>query len=220
MAGKSDFLSPALYNYLTEHSTPPGPAEQRLIDETAGLGRIAGMQVAPEQGVLLTSLTRAIGAVRAVEVGTFTGYSSMAIARGLAPGGRLLACDVSDEWTAIARRHWAAAGVADRIELRLGPALDTLRALPTEPYLDLAFIDADKAGYIDYWEALVPRIRPDGIVLVDNVFFHEDVLQEAPEHPNAQAIKAFNAHARADRRMDVSMLAVADGLTLACKRRL
>ncbi len=218
LPGKSQFLPDALQRYVLAHSTPPDTAEQRLIEETTGLGGVAEMQVPAEQGVLLTSLTRALGARNVVEVGTFTGLSSLAIARGLPAGGRLLTCDVSDEWTAVARPHWAAAGVAHRIELRLGPALATLRALPAEPHLDLAFIDADKPGYIGYWDELVPRMRPSGVLLVDNVFFHQRVLEPEPDDANAQAIKAFNDHARADGRVDVSMLPVGDGLTLACRR--
>src|SRR5258708_22116826 len=141
---KSFHLSSDIHEYLVAHGTPPDDIERALIEETAALGDISRMQIAPEQGALLRVLTRLIGATRAVEVGTFTGYSALCIARGLAGGGRLLCCDVSDEWTSIGRRHWQAAGIADRIELRLGPALDTLRALPRARTFRIASLYADQ----------------------------------------------------------------------------
>src|SRR3954454_7940027 len=166
---KSFQLSAEVHDYLVAHGTPPDEVQRALIEETAKLGGISMMQVAPEQGALLTILTKLIGARSAVEVGTFTGYSSLCIARGLAGGGRLLCCDVSEEWTAIARRHWERAGVADRIELRIAPALETLQGLPDGETIDLAFIDADKPGYVGYYEALVPRMRPGGLIVLDNM---------------------------------------------------
>ena len=156
---KSLGLSPELHAYLVAHGTPPDAVQRELIAETAQLGPIAVMQVAPEQGAFLTLIARLIGAREAVEVGTFTGYSSLAIARGLAPGGSLLCCDVSTEWTAIARRAWERAGVADRIELKIAPAAETLRALPEAPRFDLAFIDADKENYAVYYEEILKRTR-------------------------------------------------------------
>src|SRR4051812_14930757 len=156
---KSFQLSAEIHDYLVQHGTPPDDIERALIQETAALGDIARMQIAPEQGALLRLLTSLLGVTRAIEIGTFTGYSALCIARGLAPGGRLLCCDVSDEWTKIGRPHWEAAGVADRIELRLGPALDTLTSLPDEATFDLAFIDADKPNYLAYYEELLPRLR-------------------------------------------------------------
>ena len=141
------------------------------------------LQIAPEQAPFLTFLTRLLGARQAVEVGTFTGLSSLAIARGLPPDGRLICFDMSEEFTVIARRYWERAGLADRIDLRLGPAADTLAALPDEPHLDLAFIDADKTGYPMYWAELVPRMRPGGVIVVDNVLRGGQVL--APEDPEA-----------------------------------
>src|SRR3954468_24049554 len=140
---KSFFLAPALDEYLVAHGTPPDDVQTRLIEETAKLGGIAQMQIAPEQGAFMTLLVRAVGAKRAVEVGTFTGYSALAIARGLPDDGHLLCCDVSEEWTAIGRRHWDEAGVGAKVELRIGPAVDTLNALPEGDVIDLAFIDAD-----------------------------------------------------------------------------
>ena len=215
---KSFFLTEAVHRYLVSHGTPPDPIQAALIEETRQLGGVAAMQVAPEQGAFLTILTRLVGARRAVEVGTFTGYSALCIARGLVPGGRLLCCDVSEEWTAVARRHWEAAGVADRIELRLAPAIETLRALPPDDPNDLAFVDADKQGYIDYYEELVPRLRPNGLLLADNVLWSGRVVEPDEGDENTRAIRAFNAHVAADERVDVVMLAVADGLTLARRR--
>jgi caffeoyl-CoA O-methyltransferase len=219
MTPKSDHLSPELQQYMVEHSsTPPDPLLLDLIDETAQLGASASMQISPEQGQFLTLLTGLLGVRNAVEVGTFTGYSSLSIARGLAPGGHLLCCDVSDEWTKIARRYWARAGMEDRIELRLAPALETLRALPGDPVVDLSFLDADKEGYIGYWEELVLRTRPGGVLLVDNVFSGGRVIDESDHTGSADAIRAFNAHVVADDRVEAVMLAVADGLTVARKK--
>jgi caffeoyl-CoA O-methyltransferase len=146
-APKSFLLTPELAEYLVGHGSPPDAVQLALIAETRELGAVAGMQIAPEQGAFLTLMTQVVGAKSAVEVGTFTGYSSLCIARGLAAGGRLLCCDVSDEWTTVARRAWERAGVADRIDLRLAPAADTLRSLPPDETIDIAFIDADKPSY-------------------------------------------------------------------------
>ena len=185
-----------------------------LAEETlALLPEHASMQVAPEQAAFLTFLTRLLGARHAVEVGTFTGLSALAIARGLADGGRLTCFDISEEYTSVARRYWARAGVADRVDLRIGPAGDTLRELPHERYLDFAFIDADKTGYPVYWDELVPRMRPGGVIAVDNVLRHGRVI--APEDDADRAIAAFNDAVLADVRVDVVMLPIADGLTLA-----
>jgi caffeoyl-CoA O-methyltransferase len=171
------------------------------------------MQIAPEQAPFLTFLARLLGARQAVEIGTFTGLSSLSIARGMAPDGRLVCFDVSEEFTVIARGYWEKAGLTDRIELRLGPAAELLTTLPDEPHLDLAFIDADKTGYPTYWEALVPRMRPGGVIVVDNVLQSGRVL--APGDPDAAAIVAFNDIVLADERVDSVMIPMADGLTLA-----
>src|SRR5690606_35753880 len=176
------------------------------------------MLILTEQGRLTTLLSRLLGVRFAVEIGTFAGYSSLCVARGLAPGGRLLCCDLSEEYTALARRYWKRAGVEDRVELRLGPALDTLRALPDEPQIDLAFIDADKTGYVDYWEEVVPRVRSGGVILVDNVFAGGQVADPEAGGENARAIRRFNEHAAADDRVELVMLPIADGLTLARRR--
>jgi caffeoyl-CoA O-methyltransferase len=219
MTRRSWQLSQQLMDYLTEHSTGPDAVLAELAAETARLlPGLAEMQIGPEQGRFMTLLAQISGARTAVEVGTFTGYSAICLARGLADGGKLVCCDISDEYTSVARRYWPRAGVADRIELRLGPALGTLRAMPPDPVLDLSFIDADKPGYIGYWTEIVPRTRPGGIILVDNTLASGRVLDPAHPAENVQAIRAFNDHATADGRVDLVLLPVGDGLTLARKR--
>jgi caffeoyl-CoA O-methyltransferase len=220
MAGepKSFFLSAQAQEYLVAHGTPPDDVQRDLIEETRALGGVAGMQVAPEQGAFMTVLTRLVGARRAVEVGVFTGYSSLCIARGLPDDGRLLSLDVSEEWTAIGRRYWERAGVASKIDLQLGPASDTLRALPAEEMFDLAFIDADKPNYPVYYEEVLRRLRPNGVILVDNVLWSGRVFEPDADDENTKAIKAFNDAVASDQRVDVVMLPLADGLTIARKR--
>jgi caffeoyl-CoA O-methyltransferase len=215
---KSFFLSPEVHRYVVAHGTPPDSIQQALIEETAGLGGIAMMQIAPEQGAFMTLLTRVVGARRAIEVGTFTGYSALAIARGLPDDGKLLCCDVSEEWTSIAGRHWDLAGVAGKIELRIGPALDTLRSLPRDESYDLAFIDADKPNYPNYFEELLPRLRRNGVILVDNTLWSGAVIDSSTTDDNTKAIQAFNDMVAADDRVDCVMLAISDGLTLLRKR--
>lgn len=217
MTARPGTITDDLYAYVVAHGATPDPVAQELIDETRStLPDHAGMQVGPAQAAFLTFLTRILGVRQAVEVGTFTGYSALSIARGLPEDGRLICCDISEEFTGIARRYWQRAGVADRIELRLGPAIPTLQAMPAEPHIDLAFIDALKTEYEDYWAELVPRMRPGGLIVVDNVLFHAGVL--APESDFDKAIVAFNEVVLADSRMDSVMLPMADGLTLARKR--
>ena len=211
-------LTQPIYEYLVAHTAPPDDVLRDLAEETAALGPVSMMQVAVAQGAFLTMLARLMNARRAVEVGTFTGSSSICIARGLADGGRLLCCDVSEEWTAIARRYWTRAGLDDRIELRLGPGLDTLRALPRAPEIDLVFIDADKPGYRDYYEELLPRLRPNGLFVFDNVLWSGAVADPAAQDDNTRALRALAAHVREDARVEEVMLAVADGLLLARKR--
>ncbi|HEV2087308.1 MAG TPA: O-methyltransferase, partial [Cryptosporangiaceae bacterium] len=211
-------LSEELHEYLVGHGTPMDDVQRDLIAETAALGDIAWMQIAPEQAAFTTILTRLLGVRFAVEVGTFTGFSALAIARGLAGGGRLLCCDLSEEWPSIARRYWDRAGVADRIDLRIAPAIQTLRGLPAEPHVDLVFVDADKTGYPDYWEELVPRMRPGGVLLVDNVLAGGRVLDAGSDDENVRAIRRFNQRAAADERVEVVLLPIADGLTFARKR--
>ncbi|MCX4626786.1 O-methyltransferase [Streptomyces sp. NBC_01443] len=214
---KTVHLTAEVYGYLVAQAEPPSPVQEQLIARTRELGRPAQMQVPHEQGVFLTLLGKTVGARRIVEVGTFTGYSTLALAEGLAAGGRVLTCDVSEEWTAIAREAWKAAGVDDRIDLEIAPALETLRALPQDPVIDLVFLDADKPGYRAYWDELVPRLRPGGLILADNVLYGGEAVH-ATAQGNALAIREFNAHVRADERVESVMLPIADGLTLARKR--
>ncbi|MBV8431304.1 MAG: O-methyltransferase [Solirubrobacterales bacterium] len=215
MAPKSFLLDDRLHAYLLAHSTPLDDVRRRLIEETEALGGVSGMQIAPEQSLFLTLLTQLAGVRTAVEVGTFTGLSAISIAMGMPDGGHLLCCDVDESWTSVARRYWAEAGLGDRIELSLGPAIDTLRGLRQEAFIDLAFIDADKTGYIAYWEELVPRIKPGGVLLLDNVLQGGRVLDEAVDADNVVAIRAFNEHVARDPRVEAVVLPISDGLTMA-----
>lgn len=218
MSSRSFLLDDALWGYVVDHSTKVDPVVARLTEWTLALGGVAAMQIGPDQQAFLTMLTRFAGVTNAVEVGTFTGTSALCLARGLAPGGRLLCCDVSEEWTAIAREAWAEAGVSDRIDLRIAPAIDTLRALPTDPVIDLAFIDADKQGYASYYEELVPRLRPGGWIVADNTLWGGQITDASAADPSTKALRAYNAHAAADDRVTTVLLAVADGLTISQKR--
>jgi len=207
-----------LYRYVLDHNPPLHPVLRDLVDLThSRYPEQATMQSAQEQGPLLAFLVRLIGARRVVEIGTFTGFSALAMALALPADGTLIACDVSEEWTAHGREAWARAGVADRIDLRIAPALETLRALPAEPGIDLVYLDADKGNYIDYWEEVVPRLRPGGLVVADNVLFHGEVA-DPDATGSAAAIRAFNDHVAADERTEAIMLTVADGVTLARRR--
>ena len=217
MSFKALPLTPALHAYLLEHSSPPDEVTAELIAETrATLPEDAEMQVAPEQAAFLRLLTSVAGVRNAVEVGTFTGLSSLSIARGLADGGRLICFDISEEFTGIARRYWKRAGVDDRIELRIGPADERLKELPTEPHLDLVFLDADKTGYPAYWNELVPRVREGGLILVDNVLRSGRVVD--PQDAGDRAIIEFNDLALRDPRTELVILPIADGLTMARKK--
>ncbi len=217
-SGKFITLDDKLYDYLLARGHNHEPVLRELVRETQEkLGRRAGMQIAPEQGSFMTMLVRAIGARRAIEVGTFTGYSAICIARGLAADGSLLCCDVSEEWTAIARRYWERAGVAGRITLKLAPALDTLRALPSGADFDFAFIDADKTNYRHYYEEVLRRTRAGGLILVDNVLWDGAVLDEKDQTDDTRAIRAFNDFAVTDKRVELVMLPISDGLTIARK---
>jgi caffeoyl-CoA O-methyltransferase len=209
-------LTSTLHEYVVANGSAPDEIVQDLIAETARvLPHDQGMQIAPEQAGFMTLLTRIIGASQAVEIGTFTGLSSIAIARGLSEGGRLTCFDVSDEFTSIARRYWARAGLSDRIELRIGPAAETLSTLPADPHLDLVFIDADKTGYLGYWEQLVPRMRPGGLLLIDNVLRHGHIVDPSPSDTGTIAMVEFNRHVLNDPRVESVLLPIADGLTIA-----
>ncbi|MEE9417049.1 MAG: O-methyltransferase [Acidimicrobiales bacterium] len=207
-----------LGDYVTDHATPPDPVAARLIERTSSLGSESGMQLGHPQAVLLTMLTQLTGATNAIEIGTFTGYSSLAIARGLGPGGRLLCCDISQEWTAIAKDTWSEACVDDRIDLVIGPALDTVRALDNETVFDLAFIDADKEGQIEYHEELVPKLRPGGLLIVDNVLWGGRVVDAGETGQSTVAIRAYNQHALNDPRVDNVIVPIGDGLHVSRKR--
>jgi caffeoyl-CoA O-methyltransferase len=216
---RSEQLSAELAEYVEAHSSKPDGILRDLAAETARrFGESAGMQIGPEQGLFMTMLARMIGARNAVEVGTFTGYSALCIARGLAPDGRLLCCDVSEEWTSLARDYWKRAGLDDRIELRLAPAAQTLRALPAGTSFDLAFIDADKTGYVEYWDLIVPMIRQNGLIIVDNTLSHGRVVDAGNTDANVEGIRRFNDHALADHRAELALLPIGDGVSIARKR--
>jgi caffeoyl-CoA O-methyltransferase len=214
-----DIVNPALDEYLISHSTAADDVLRELAAEThAALPGQAGMQISHDEGALLTLLVNLVHAEFAVEVGTFTGYSSICIARGLAPGGRLLACDVNDEWTSVARRYWDRAEVSSMVDLRLGPAAQTLRSLPPGPSVDFAFIDADKENYPVYYEELASRLRPGGLVVLDNVLRGGRVVDPSAQNPADIAIRAVNDAIVTDERVDVVMLPVRDGVTIARRR--
>jgi caffeoyl-CoA O-methyltransferase len=189
-----------------------------LSAATRELGGVARMQVARDQGAFLSMLVSAVRPRLAVEVGTFTGASSLAIARALPDGGRLLCCDVSEEWTAIARRHWEAGGVSDRIDLVIAPAIQTLRALADDTQVDFAFIDADKTGYLAYYEELVPRLSDHGLLVVDNVLWSGRVMDTSILDDDTVALREFNARVVADDRVEVVMLSIGDGVSVVRRR--
>jgi caffeoyl-CoA O-methyltransferase len=218
MHEKFTTLTPALYKYLIEHMTEPDSVLRELAEETMRLGDISAMQIAHEQGAFLTMLTRLINAKQAVDLGTFTGYSAICIARGLAPGGTLLTCEVNEEWAQVARQYFKRAGLEDKITLKLGPALDTLRALPDTAHIDLAFIDADKVNYRAYYEELLPRTRENGVIIFDNVLWGGAVIDPRENDPATVAIRELNDFLKTDSRVEVVMLPISDGLTLARKR--
>jgi predicted O-methyltransferase YrrM len=211
-------LDDRLYAYLLAHGTRETPVQRRLREETHATVGAAGMQIGPEQGQLMGLLVRLIGARRALEIGTFTGYSALAVALALPPDGSLVCCDVNAEWTAMARRYWDEAGVADKIELRLAPALETVAALRhagEAGRFDLAFIDADKTGYDAYYEACLALVRPGGVILIDNVLWSGRVTDTRDRSADTQALRALNTKLKDDARIDLAMLPIGDGLTLA-----
>jgi caffeoyl-CoA O-methyltransferase len=220
---RSRFIEPDIAAYASAHTTSADDLQRELQARTEKeTGGAAGMQIGNDQAVLMELVARAMSARRAVEIGTFTGYSALAVARGMGPEGRLLCCDVSEEWTQIARDAWAKAGVADRIELRIGPAIDTLRALDSSEQFDLAFVDADKVGYPDYYEELVPRMRVGGLILADNTLQGGAVVDDAARgHRGTEevaAIRAFNDRVAADPRVAVVLLPIGDGVSFIQKR--
>ena len=221
MTAKTIAMDAALQAYLQSVSLREPPLFTRLREETAELPN-ARMQIAPEQGQFMALLVELTGARRCLEIGVFTGYSALWVASALPPDGQLVACDVSAEWTAVGQRYWKEAGVRDRIDLQLAPALETLEELlagGAEGSFDLAFIDADKANYDAYYERCLTLLRAGGLLLVDNVLWSGRVVDASAMDDDTAAIRALNAKIHADARVSISMLPVADGLTLALKRR-
>ena len=213
-------ISEPLYEYLLSVGVREPEILRRLREETAGLAE-ANMQIAPDQGAFMQVLVELIGARRCLELGVFTGYSSLAVALALPSDGRITACDVSEEWTSIARRYWKQAGVEDRVELRLAPAVETLDALlrsGSAGTYDFAFIDADKRNYDAYYERVLQLLRPGGLMVFDNVLWDGQVVDADDTDADTEAIRALNTKIHGDERVTVAMLTVADGLTLAVKR--
>jgi predicted O-methyltransferase YrrM len=214
-------LDNSLRDYMVSVSVREAPILAELREETAPL-EAAGMQLAPEQGQFMTFLVKTLGARRCLEVGTFTGYSSLTVALALPDDGRLVACDVSDEWTSIARRYWEKAGVAHKIDLRLAPATETLAALAADPQeqsaYDFAFIDADKENYAAYFDYALQLLRPGGVVAFDNVLWGGRIVDETAKDSSTQSLRSLNAQLYQDERVDVSLVPVGDGLYLARKR--
>jgi caffeoyl-CoA O-methyltransferase len=213
-------MTSELYRYAVRHSDADEVMARLAAETERSAGDRIEMLSSPEQGAMMTLLVRAIGARRALELGTFTGYASMAIARGLPAEGLLVTCDISEQWTAIARRFWEEAGIAERIDLRLGPALETLAGLPeTEPF-DFAFIDADKGNYPRYYEECMRLLRPGGLIAIDNVFYGGAVVADRGRSDRGRftaVVRELNDRIAADERVLSTMLGIADGVTLALK---
>jgi caffeoyl-CoA O-methyltransferase len=220
MAAAEKFLhlNQRLYDYVIAHGHNGDPILRELAEETQKLGFISQMQIAPEQGTLMGILARAIGAKSAVEVGVFTGYSSICVARALPPEGKLLCLDVNEQWTSIARRFWDRAGVANKITLKLAPAAETLRALPPSHTFDFAFVDADKSSYKNYYEEILKRLRPDGLLLIDNVVWSGKVVDAEDKTDDTKAIRELNDFVATDARVEAVMIPVADGITIVRKK--
>ena len=221
MSNKTTLLVDPLYDYFLANSLREPKVLAALRAETARLP-MANMQIAPEQGQFMAFLVELIGAKRAIEIGTFTGYSALCVALAMPPEGRIICCDISDEWTKIGKRYWAEAGVADKIDLRLAPANKTLDALllaqSRQESIDFAFIDADKTGYDGYYERILRLLRPGGVVAIDNVLWGGSVADPGKNDPDTVAIRTLNAKLVKDERVTLSMVPIGDGLTLARKR--
>jgi caffeoyl-CoA O-methyltransferase len=215
MSSESFLLSPELSAYVAAHNPDADAADRELIAATAALGDIEIMRLSTAQAEFLGLLARLIGARSVVEVGTFTGYSALHLARAVGAEGRVLCCDVSEDFTAIAREHWARAGVADRIDLRLAPALETLQGLPADFEIDLAFVDADKPGYIAYHDEIVPRLRAGGLLVADNVLWSGAVIDDEDTSEATEALRQFNDHAMADERTETYLLPMGDGFLVS-----
>ncbi|MFP6645319.1 MAG: class I SAM-dependent methyltransferase [Candidatus Latescibacterota bacterium] len=220
MSSRNNNIPDELYDYILANSLRDRPELKALRDETA-LMPMAGMQISPDQGQFMALLVKATGARKVIEVGTFTGYSALVVAGALPADGKLVACDVSEEYTSVGRPHWNKAGLALKIDLRLGPAVETLDAMIAageSGQYDMAFIDADKENYGLYYESCLTLLRPGGLILVDNVLWGGRVADPAEQDESTQAIRALTKKMHADERIDFSMLPVGDGLSLAVKR--
>jgi len=215
---RSFFLEDDLLDYIMLHSAPADQIQEALIEETVELGWVARMQISVDQGNFLTMLVKAIRPKFAVEIGTFTGFSSISIARGLPENGSLLCCDVSEKWTAIARTYWKKAGLNEKIDLVLAPAMETLDSLPEDTEIDFAFIDADKGNYKNYFEAVLSRLSDHGMIVIDNVLWSGRVIDERANDEDTHAIKDFNSHIRNDDRVTCTMLSIGDGVSLIQKK--
>jgi len=212
-------VTPEMGDYIRDITLRELPILARLREETAANPQ-SGMQVSPEQGQYLALMARLIGARRTLEVGTFTGYSALVVAMALPEDGQIIACDINKEWTDIARRYWDEAGVAHKINLRLGPAVETLQALLAgggKGTFDFAFIDADKSNYQSYFDSAVELIRPGGLIAVDNVLWHGRVIDPAEQDRDTLAVREFNRKLHTDARVEISLVPMGDGLTLARK---
>ena len=220
MSNRTIDLTDTLYDYLLSVSLRETDLQRRLREETATL-TMARMQISPEQGQFMALIARLVGARRCLEVGVFTGYSSLAVALALPEDGRIVACDVSEEWTSVARRYWAEAGVADRVDLRLAPAIETIDALIAAGgagTYDLAFIDADKPAYLEYYERVLVLLRPGGLVMTDNTLWSGRVADPEVGDADTVALRHYNEYLHRDSRVDLSLVPIGDGLTLARKR--
>ncbi|HUY18205.1 MAG TPA: class I SAM-dependent methyltransferase [Candidatus Binataceae bacterium] len=219
MPEKSIPQTEEVYRYVLEHGHNRDPIRQQIEQENAKLaGWLPCMQTAAEEATLLGLLVRTIGAKSALEVGTFTGYSSLIVARALPPDGHLLCCDVNEQWTSIAKRYWEQAGVADKITLKLGPALATLKALPASTVFDFSFIDANKDDYCAYYEEALKHTRPNGLILIDNVLWSGRIFDRADQDRETIGVREINELVARDTRVEAVMLPFADGLTIARKK--
>lgn len=217
-ASRADVVDQELADYISAHSTKPDDVQRQLMTATEErTGGASRMQIGGDQGTFFEILASSLGARNVIEIGTFTGYSALSLARGIGPTGKLICCDVSEEWTAIAREHWQLAGVADRIDLRIAPALDTIAALDADTQFDMAFIDADKTNYANYFEALLPLMRTGGVILVDNTLWSRRVLNASEQDADTAALGAFNKLVASDPRVRCVIIPMGDGVTLLQK---
>lgn len=211
-------LTQDLYRYMIGHRSAEDQVLTDLRRETLRVvSDKAGMMISEEQGILLRMLVAAVAPKLVVEVGTFTGYSALCMAQALPKGGRVLCCDVNDEWTSVGKPYWRRADVADRIDLRIAPALETINGLPANEEIDFAFLDADKCNYVQYFEAIVPKLRTNGLIAADNVLWHNWSMDAHNQDPETVGIREFNEHVLRDGRVETVMLHVGDGLTLIRK---